>query len=99
VVLKAHHGGDVRKDQQQTVGAKASAKEIDGVFRIEEESLSETPNAAPTQSAKQPTNQTNKTRKKKTTVKQRLGRRGTKEVRHKRGKKGRKEGGETPHKG
>jgi hypothetical protein len=47
--------------------------------------LSETPRAAPTQSAKQPTNQTNKNRKKKI-VGQRLGRRGIEEVGHKRRK-------------
>jgi hypothetical protein len=93
VVLKAHHGGDVRKDQQQTVGAKASAKEIGGVFRIEEESLSETPNAAPTQSAKQPTNQTNKTRKKKNNGETKAREEGDKRSETQEGKKGQKRRG------
>jgi hypothetical protein len=48
--------GDLRKDRQRTVGGKASVEEIGGALRTEGESLSETPRAAPTQSAKQPTN-------------------------------------------
>jgi hypothetical protein len=56
--------GDVRKDWQQMVGSKANAKEIGGTLKTKGESLSKTPRMAPTQSAKQPTNQTNKTGKK-----------------------------------
>ena len=67
------------------VGSKTGAKEISGAFRIGGKSLSETLRAAPTQSAKQPTNQT-KQNKKKTTAGQRLGRRGIKEAGYKRGK-------------
>jgi hypothetical protein len=47
--------GDARKDQQQ--GGKAGTEEIGGALRIGGKSLSETSRAAPTQSAKQPTNQ------------------------------------------
>jgi hypothetical protein len=54
--------GDLRKDRQRTVGGKASLEEIDGALRTEGESLSETSRAAPSQSAKQPTNKTNKTK-------------------------------------
>jgi hypothetical protein len=48
------------------VGGKAGEEEIGGALRIGGESLSETPRMAPTQNAKQPTNQTkqNKTGKK-----------------------------------
>jgi hypothetical protein len=46
------------------VGHKASAKEIGSTLKTKGESLSETPRATPTQSAKQPTNQTNKIGKK-----------------------------------
>jgi hypothetical protein len=53
--------GDARKDQQQTVGSKASAEEIGDALRTECKSLSETPRTASTQNAKQLTNQTNKT--------------------------------------
>jgi hypothetical protein len=81
----------VRKDWQQTVGDKANAEEIDGALRTGGESLSETPKATPTQSVKQPTNQTNKTGK-KTTARQKLRRRGTEEVGHKRGKRAEEKG-------
>ena len=52
--------GDTKKDQQQTMGGKAGIKKIGSALRTGGESLSETPRAAPTQSTKQPTNQTNK---------------------------------------
>jgi hypothetical protein len=78
--------GDMRKDRQRTVGGKAGVKEISSALRTGGESLSETLKMALTQSAKQPTNQTNKTGK-KTTAGQRLGRRGTEEVGYKRGKR------------
>jgi hypothetical protein len=61
------------------------AEEIGGALRTGRESLSETSRASPTQSAKQPTNQTNKNKKKKI-VGQRLGRREIEEVGHKRRK-------------
>ena len=57
---------DAIKDWQQMVGCKAGSEEISGALRTGGESLSETPRATPTQSAKQPTNQTNKTGKKTT---------------------------------
>jgi hypothetical protein len=66
-------------------------KEIGGALRTGGESLSETPKAAPTQSAKQPTNQTKQNKKKKTAG-QRLGRRGTEEAGHKRGKRAEEKG-------
>ena len=44
--------GDTRKDRQRTVGSKAGTEEIGGTLRIGGESLSETPRATPTQSAK-----------------------------------------------
>jgi hypothetical protein len=50
--------GDVRKDWQRMVGGKAGAEEIDSTLKIGEENLSEIPRTTPTQSAKQPTNQT-----------------------------------------
>ena len=53
--------GDARKDRQWTVGGKASTEEINSVLRTEGKSLSKTLKVAPTQSAKQPTNQINKT--------------------------------------
>jgi hypothetical protein len=81
----------VRKDQQQTVGSKAGAKEIGDTLRTGGENLSEIPRTAPTQSAKQQTNQINKTGKKKTTVEQ-LGRRGTQKVGHKREKMAKEKG-------
>jgi hypothetical protein len=56
--------GDTRKDQQRAVGGKVGAKKTGGALRIRGESLSETPRAAPTQGAKQPTNPTNNTGKK-----------------------------------
>jgi hypothetical protein len=40
--------GDLRKDQQRTVGGKAGMEEIGGTLKIEDESLSETLRAAPT---------------------------------------------------
>ena len=68
--------------------------EIGSALRIGGESLSETLRAAPTQSAKQPTNQTNKKKKqKKRTKGQRLGRRGIEEEGHTR-RKGVEEKGE-----
>jgi hypothetical protein len=73
------------------VGEKVGTKEIGGALRTGGESLSETPRVAPTQSAKQPTNQTNKTGK-KTTAGQRLGRRGAEKARHKRGKRAKEKG-------
>jgi hypothetical protein len=57
--------GDARKDRQQTMGGKVVAEEIGNTLKTGWEILSETPKAAPTQSAKQPTNQINKTGKKK----------------------------------
>jgi hypothetical protein len=77
--------GDVKKDRQQMVGGKASMEEIGSTLRNKWESMSETPRVAPTQSAKQPANQTNKTGKK--TAGQRVGRRGTEEAEHKKGKR------------
>jgi hypothetical protein len=97
VALKAYHGGDTRKDWQQTVGSKLGAEETDGALRTGEESLSETPRAAPTQSAKQPTNQNKQNRKNNggTEAREEGDRRsGTQE-----GKKGIREGDEVPHKG
>ena len=55
--------GDMRKERQRMVGGKASAEEIDGALKLEGESLNGNPKVAPTQSAKQPTNQTNKYKK------------------------------------
>ena len=62
--VKSISRGDVRKDWKRTMGGKASAEEISNTLRIIGESLSKTPRVAPTQSAKQPTNQTNKTENK-----------------------------------
>jgi hypothetical protein len=42
------------------VGGKVGVEKIDGALKIRRESLSKTPRVAPTQSDKQPTNQTNK---------------------------------------
>jgi hypothetical protein len=67
------------------VGSKVGVEEIGSTLRNKGESLSETPRVAPTQSVKQPTNQTNKTGKK--TAGQRVGRRGTEEAEHKKGKR------------
>jgi hypothetical protein len=73
------------------VGKKVGTKEISGALRTGGESLSKTPRAAPTQSAKQPTNQTNKTGK-KTIAGQSLGRRGAEKARRKRGKRAKEKG-------
>jgi hypothetical protein len=53
--------GDARKDWQRMVGGKAGVEEIGGSLITGGESLNEILRAAPTQRAKQPTNQTNKT--------------------------------------
>ena len=78
-------------------GQQSEPEEISGALRTRWEGLSETPRAAPTQSAKQPTNQTNKTektkkKKKKHPAGQRRGRRGTHEVGHKRRKRAEEKG-------
>jgi hypothetical protein len=88
--------GDTRKDWQQTVGGKVGAEETGGALRTGGESLSETPRAAPTQSAKQPTNQNKQNRKNDggTEAREEGDRRsGTQE-----GKKGIREGDEASHK-
>jgi hypothetical protein len=56
--------GDARKDRC-TVGSKAGTEEIGGALKTRGDSLSETPTAIPTQSAKQPTNQTKRKKIKK----------------------------------